>query len=273
MTSVDATSGLHLRWVDVSLDVPRADVRRAAGFWAAATGGHLSPWRDDGRFVTVVPPAGRPVLRLQAVDDGPVGWHPDLRVGDPERAVAHARARGARVVGRRPGVVVLATPGGQPLCVTGDGEGTGDARPDPTGEPPTRVDQLALDLPPDRAEVDAAFWAGLTGWERVVGRRPELAVLRPEGFGAGPAPQRGVPVRLLLHSLGEDERGRAPWAHLDLAAGSDPAVRRRAVAAHVALGATVVRDTPGWTVLVDPVGATYCLTGRDPLTGAVAPVP
>ena len=78
---------------------------------------------------------------------------------------------------------------------------------------------------------------------------------------------------MLLHTLGEDERGRAPRAHLDLAAGTDPAVRRRVVAAPRRCGAAVVRDTPRWTVMADPVGATYCLTGRDPLTGAVAPAP
>lgn len=272
MPGVDETPWPDLRWVDVSLDVPRADAPRAAAFWAAATGTRPSPWRDGGRFVTLLPPTGRSVLRLQAVDDGPAGWHPDLRVTDLAAAQDHARAHGARVERRRPGVVVLATPGGQRLCLTAD-EGAGTTRPDPAGEPPTRVDQLALDLPPDRAAADTAFWAGLTGWERVASRRPELTVLRPPGFGAGAAAQQGLPLRLLLHTLGEDERGRAARAHLDLAAGTDPAVRRRAVAAHVALGARVVADTPGWTVLADPVGSTYCLTGRDPLSGAVAPTP
>jgi len=40
-------------------------------------------------------------------------------------------------------------------------------------------------------------------------------------------------------------------------------------AAHERLGAkTVVRESY-WTVMQDPTGGTYCLTGRDPGTGGL----
>ncbi len=146
---------LDLRWVDVSLDVPRAQVERAAAFWAAATGAALTPWRADGRFVTVVPPTGRAVLRLQGVDDGPGGWHPDLRspISGPP-----SRAPGPSAPSPSPG-----TPGSSSspprraaVLPHADEEDGGADRPDPAGEPPVRADQLALDLPPDRAAVDSA---------------------------------------------------------------------------------------------------------------------
>ena len=75
-------------------------------------------------------------------------------------------------------------PGGQPFCLTwetrGGGGGRGPTRPDPVGEPPSRADQLALDLPPDAADADAAFWSGLTGWER---SRAGAPACRPAAAG------------------------------------------------------------------------------------------
>lgn len=75
-------------------------------------------------------------------------------------------------------------------------------------------------------------------------------------------PPAGLPVRLLLQRL-DDERPAS--AHLDLACADITAVRSR----HEELGAVLVREGAHWTVLRDPAGGTYCLTGRDPVTGGL----
>jgi hypothetical protein len=70
-------------------------------------------------------------------------------------------------------------------------------------------------------------------------------------------------VRLLLQRLDAE---RPASAHLDLACGADVAgVRAR----HERLGAVLVAERPHWTVMRDPTGGTYCLTGRDPRTGGL----
>ena len=63
---------------------------------------------------------------------------------------------------------------------------------------------------------------------------------------------------MLLQRLG-DERPTV-GAHLDLAADD----RDAEVARQVAAGAEVVSRTDGWTVLRDPAGMAYCVTGRAP---------
>ncbi len=70
------------------------------------------------------------------------------------------------------------------------------------------------------------------------------------------------PLRFLVQRL--DDEGPA-GAHLDLAS-SD---RSAEVARHEALGAEVTFVGDFWTVLRDPAGLSYCVTGRDPRTGAV----
>ena len=71
-------------------------------------------------------------------------------------------------------------------------------------------------------------------------------------------PPDAQPLRWLLQRL-HDPDG-AVRAHLDLACDD----RAAETARHVALGATVVRVHDGWTVLTDPVGTAYCITGRPP---------
>ena len=51
-------------------------------------------------------------------------------------------------------------------------------------------------------------------------------------------------------------------ACLDAALAADPDLGR-----HVALGSELVRRFEYWTVMRDPVGTTYCITGRSPETG------
>lgn len=118
----------------------------------------------------------------------------------------------------------------------------------------TRLDQVCLDIPPSLHDAEVAFWAALLpDWESLSGSLPEFHVLKP------PA---GLPVRILLQRLDEE---RPVSAHLDLAC-ADIAETR---AEHERLGAEFVAEGSRWTVMRDPAGGTYCLTGRDPETGGL----
>jgi hypothetical protein len=102
---------------------------------------------------------------------------------------------------------------------------------------------------------ESRFWAALTSWELRPGSRPEFRYLaRPDG----------IPLRLLLQRLDDAKVGQGR-GHLDLACNDVPAERRR----HLALGASLVRQTPNWTTLADPTGLEYCVTRRDPTTGTL----
>ncbi len=73
----------------------------------------------------------------------------------------------------------------------------------------------------------------------------------------------GMPLRILLQRL--DEPDSVVRAHLDWAAGS---ARDDVVARHEVLGANQVGRHRRWVVMTDPAGMRYCLTARDPRTGA-----
>jgi hypothetical protein len=75
----------------------------------------------------------------------------------------------------------------------------------------------------------------------------------------GPGVRRGV-LQILLQRLGDD--AGPVRAHLDLAT-SD---RGAETARHKALGAEVLDVRESWTVLADPAGSPYCITGRTPET-------
>ncbi len=240
-----------IRWLTAFLDHPADSFDVASGFWQTITGTSRSPVRGErGQFATLLPPDGDAFLRVQRVLDGPPHLHLDLRV-----AADRAIALGATEVAA-PGHVILRSPGGLPCCmVLHRGEAV---RPRPVPGPDgarSLVDQVAIDIPPDRFAAEVAFWTELTGWEHRTTGSPELELLvRPDG----------MPLRLLFQRLGDSERGGTVRAHLDLAAGAHVGVLTEE---HRRLGATVVRERPNWTTLADPAGLPYCLTRRDPATG------
>ncbi|WP_045875617.1 VOC family protein [Pseudofrankia sp. DC12] len=224
-------------WLTAFLDFPAADFERGVAFWRAVTATTLSAVRGDGgEFATLLPADGDAFLRVQRLGDGPARVHLDVH-----RADAEFQAR--------------TSPGGFVFCEVRDGE---SVRPGPVGWPgghASLVDQVCLDIPADRYDEERAFWAELTGWELRAGSRPEFRYLdRPAG----------IPLRLLLQRL--DEPTGSVRAHLDLAATDRAAETRR----HVELGATVVARLGRWTALRDPVGLSYCITDRDPVTGLLA---
>ena len=247
---------MAVRWVTAFLDLPSQLAGPATEFWLAVTGYSLSPRRGKRQeFATLVPAAGDAFLRMQTVWDGPGGCHLDLHVDDPDTGAMHALACGASITHAEDGLVVLRSPGGLSWClVRHHGE---SARPAPVLWPDggrSLVDQVCLDIPPSRYDAECAFWSELTGWPRRHGSRPEFDYLaRPDG----------IPIRLLLQRL--DTEAPATRAHLDLACDDVPAEVRR----HLALGASFIRETPGWTTLRDPAGTSYCVTTRDPATGTL----
>ncbi|MFJ4581465.1 VOC family protein [Streptomyces echinatus] len=239
-----------IRWTYAFIDRPAARLAAAGDFWTAVTGTRLSGLRgEEDEFATLMPERADPGVKLQGIREGNGGAHIDLCAEDVGELTVLARRLGAAVVADHGDWTVLRSPAGQLFCaVPWHGE---------TVRPPvvsgSRLDQVCLDIPPSRYDTECAFWAGLTGWTRRAGSRPEFTGLRP------PA---GFPVRLLLQRLDEE---RPASAHLDLACADVAAVRAR----HEELGAVLVSEGAHWTVMRDPAGGTYCLTGRDPETGAL----
>ncbi|MFI9614615.1 VOC family protein [Streptomyces sp. NPDC052023] len=244
---------MTIRWTYAFIDRPAGVLPVAGKFWTAVTGTGLSARR--GEFVTLLPADGTDAcVKVQGVDEGPGGAHLDFAVGDVGEFTASAVRAGAEVAAGHEGWAVLRSPAGQLFCaVPWHGESV---------RPPvvrgTRLDQVCVDVPPSSYDAEVTFWSTLLdGWESEPGTRPEFHVFRP------PA---GLPVRVLLQRLGTE---RPLSAHHDLACADVAATR----AGHERLGATFVAAGAHWTVLRDPAGGTYCLTGRDPETGALPSLP
>ena len=238
-------------WVSAFLDLAPEDFDRGLEFWQAVTGYSPSERRGaDGEFVSLVPPDGDGYLRVQRLADGPGRVHLDLHVENAAVAAEAAIELGAQVLVRHElGYVVLRSPGGFVFCLV---HHDAAVRPGPATWPDgnrSYVDQVCLDMPPELRDAEVAFWQALTGWELSPSGSPEFARLLPPDT---------LPLRWLLQRL--DEPGGPVSAHLDFSADD----REAETARHVELGATVVRVHDHWTVLTDPVGTTYCITGRTP---------
>jgi len=243
---------MSTRWTYAFVDRPVARFAQACDFWTVVTGTRLSEYRGERReFVTLLPADGTDAcVKVQAVASGPGGAHLDFPVDDVREFARSAEALGARVVADQGTLVVLRSPAGQLFC-TEPWRGQSSRPPVVHG---SRLDQVCLDVPPSLYDAEVAFWSALLpDWESLSGSLPEFHVLKPP-----PA----LPVRILLQRLGEE---RPAAAHLDLACADIRATR----AEHERLGATPVADGTHWTVLRDPAGGLYCLTGRDPETGGL----
>ncbi|GAB2725836.1 VOC family protein [Streptomyces bullii] len=244
---------MSIRWAYAFVDRPREHFAAACAFWTAVTDTRLSPLRGaHEEFGTLVPEGADACVKIQAVASGAGGAHLDLCVDDVPAFAATAVRLGADVVADLGALVVLRSPAGQSFCaVPWDGESV---------RPPvvrgSRLDQVCVDIPPSAYEREVAFWSALLdGWESLPGSLPEFHVVKPPP---------GLPLRVLLQRLDEE---RPASTHLDLACADIPATR----AWHEELGAGFVGAFDHWTVLRDPAGGTYCLTGRDPRTGGLPP--
>ncbi len=236
-------------WTSAFLDLAPDAHDAGLSFWRDVTGWAVSPVRGEAaEFVTLVPPEGEDHLRVQRLVSGRSRLHLDLHVPDPRAAADRAVGLGARELADL-GHVVLRSPGGLPFClVTHPASVPAPATEWPGGHRSV-VDQVCLDVPAELFDRELEFWRTVTGRELSATTGGEFRRLLP------PADQA---LQLLLQRLGEP-LGEVR-AHLDLATTDRGAETER----HVALGATVVDERSGWTVLTDPTGAAYCVTDRVP---------
>lgn len=242
-------------WTTAFVDLPARAHAQGTGFWCAVTATSPSaPRGDDDRFATLLPRDGDAFLRVQRLGEE-ARVHVDLHVDDVDGQAERATGLGARVLLHEEHVV-LASPGGFVHCLVRDeGERARPAAVVGSRGGRSRLDQVCLDVPAPLLEAEVTYWASLTGWPARRARGSEFVVLeRPAG----------MPLRLMLQELGDDDTRARVSAHLDLACGDDVAT---VAAEHVDLGAEVVDTSHAWTVLRDPAGLTYCLTPREPETG------
>lgn len=243
----------------MSIDRPVASFDVAAQFWQRVTGTTTSAVRGGhGHFATLAPSGGDAHIRVQRIDDGPGGTHLDVHTDDEQGMVDTAMSLGATLLETEP-VHILRSPGGYVWCVVGwHGEVTPcDPYVGPSGVP-SRLDQLCLDIAPDRFDAEVRFWSELFAWPTTRSRsRSEFASIT--------SPHH-MSMQLLLQRL---QRGEGPTTgHLDVAAGQRVA---EIVRDHVSEGAELETTEWPWTVLRDPSGHRYCVTPRHPCAGVPAP--
>lgn len=123
-----------------------------------------------------------------------------------------------------------------------------------------RVDQIAMDAPLARFDAEVEYWADLLGWKVIDAARPEYVAIV----------DKSMPLRLMIHRDPYMDSADPVRIHLDISGGSTADVERL-VAWHQSLGARQGPRHPWWVSMTDPAGGTYCLTRRDPATGAIRP--
>lgn len=251
---------MDVPWITAFIDRPADGFAATVGFWCAASGSTLSPWRGEhDEFATFLPADGADAhLRVQRTQSGTAASHLDLHVVDVRAGADECLARGASMTADHDGYVELSSPGGMPFCLVahrGEGQRQTPVPMDGTG-PSTLVDQVCIDADPDAFDEEVRFWSSMTGWAMLAARTPEFVPLeRPAA----------MPLRLLLQRRADPSGPTS--CHLDLACDDVTA----AAAAHVAMGASSVAAHRYWRVMADPSGTEYCLTSRQPATGQLAP--
>ena len=116
----------------------------------------------------------------------------------------------------------------------------------------TRVQQVCIDVAPERFDAECGFWSTLTGWRARPGARAEYRGLDVPTEIRRSASSSNVRTELLSpHDVS---------AHLDVFCSDVDAAAEQ----HRQLGAQLVAEFPWWTVIRDPSGVEYCLVRRDP---------
>jgi predicted enzyme related to lactoylglutathione lyase len=242
---------MTVSWLHAFIDVPAESAQRAREFWSAVTTWTAGePWAGHPEFTSLTPPDGAAYLHVQTIG-GPARVHLDV-VGHPATEVERLEALGARREHPGDGWYVMSSPGGLPFCVCD--EGSVGPRPGPatlSDGNRTRVVQICVDVPDASYDAELAFWTAATGWADEPVDAPEYHRLVHRESSA---------LTLLVQRLGKDDPGHRVRAHLDIGTTDIPTEVERVRA----LGATVVDHQPGITVLRDPLGLPFCVTGRRP---------
>ena len=222
----------------VSFDV--ADPAEVAAFWAGLLSRQVAP-EPGGALL----PGDRTQVGLRFVASdteqvGPRRLHlhvTSASLEDQQRTVDHALELGGHHldVGQGDDVdfVVLADPGGNPLCVIEPGNGFLAG----TG----RLGEVTCEGTRDVG----LFWQDALGWPLVWDQDEETAIQSPLG---GTKVSWGGPPVAPRHGRNRQR--------LDLVAAGDTAAE---VDRMVALGATRLRDVDGGVELADPDGNEFCL--------------
>jgi predicted enzyme related to lactoylglutathione lyase len=242
---------VKITWLTAVVDLPAPGIDAATQFWAMVTGSTPTDGRgENGEFITLIPPAGDPYLRLQQTAAGAASVHLDMYVPDIAAARSRALALGASLVDAGEWSV-MRSPAGFIFCLVDD-EGEREvpaALPEPS---PHRLDQLSIDVPFSLFDSECSFWEELFGWERESGSlKKYTAFARP----------KGIPLRIILQRLGKTDNSTSARAHFDIACGTGREVIAKM---HHAFGAQHVRTETYWITMTDPTGNHYCLTARTP---------
>jgi hypothetical protein len=238
-----------IHWCYAFIDRPADRFAESCVFWERITQTRLSALRGErGEFATLLPLDEDAFLKTQAVG-GAGGAHLDLCVRDMHELSRRAVQLGATVLTELDDVIVHRSPAGHLFCaVTWAGE-TAVPAPDDLDtalDTKTRVEQLCLETTPAHYETEAAFWAGLTGWE-----------LSSAGTLIISPAQPTQPFQLVLRQnsqLGQDTSQQVR-AYPVLACGDLKDTARL----HESLGATVVEDGAGGLLMRDPADGLYRL--------------
>jgi hypothetical protein len=247
---------MEITWLSASIDLPEAQFEQGAQFWARVTSSRLSERRgDDGDYRTLIPAVGDAYVHVQETRSSENTIHLDVHVSDIAAARSTAVGLGASVISATEWSV-MESPAGFVFCFVSD---RGDQHVPPRVEEPEphHLDQVSIDVPAALFDTECDFWQSLLGWELRRGRLEEFAVfVRPTG----------IPLRIILQRLGADDTDVRARAHLDVAAGDH---RETIADAHAAIGATHIRTETHWVTMMDPTGAAYCLTARNPESGTL----
>jgi hypothetical protein len=224
----------------------------ASAFWASALDGS---WRAAGPgaslAASLVPADGD--TYVHRAGGGRVAPALVLEVDDVPATAGRLVGLGAgRSASAREGSEAyedLRSPGGLPFALTlAHPHRRASAARWPDGSR-SRLVQVCLDCPADRARTEAEFWRDATGWAWQDSEGEFVCHLVPEAGSLQLLVQRrasALPPEVTLH--------------LDLGTSDREAEADRLVA----LGAQRVATGDGWVVLTDPDGTAFCATGQPP---------
>lgn len=235
-----------VRWTHVVLDGSLTAV--AAAFWAGALDG---TWRSAGPSAalaaSLVPTGGD--TYVHRAGRGRTAPALVLEVADVEASTQRLLALGATEAGSNPDDGDLRSPGGLRFrLVTAHPHRRAPTPRWPDGTR-SRLVQVCLDCPPDRAQAEAEFWRDATGWAWQDSAGEFVCHL---------VPQAGS-VQLLVQRRASTQPDEVTL-HLDLGTSDREAEATRLVG----LGATRGAAGDGWIVLTDPDGRAFCATGQPP---------